>query len=181
MHVRIAGSGREASHGCWIVSSGRGKKSEQVGKVAWEGEARTAGDRRSADLKKSDSIRTTAESGERRAWSSRCETSSLATSLCAAAAAFQFLRVFSAISAPFGLNALDSCSHDASKRGCGAVGLARVNQQSQWERVPEAAAAAGLVSLPPPAERTARLAATTSRHQHALTSTRRRATKQQQA
>ena len=68
--------------------------------------------------------------------------------LCAAAAALQFIRVISAISAPFGLNALDSCLHDTSKCGCGSVGLVVANQQSQWERVPAAAAAAAGICSP---------------------------------
>ena len=157
----------------------KGKNLSKSEKLDGNGETRKAGERCSAELEKQDSIRTTAESGERRALSRRCDFSSLSTSLVSAAAAFQFLRVFSAISAPFDLNASDSCSNAASNRRCGAVGLVSVSQPREREWVAAAASAAGLLSTYAAAVRTVELPAT-RRHQHALTSTSRRPTKMHQ-
>jgi hypothetical protein len=133
----------------------------------------------SANLKTQDIIRTTAESDERRAWTSRSDFASPSTLFCAAAATLQFIGVFSTISAPFSLNALDSCSHAASNHRCGAVGLVSVSQPRQWEWVAAAVAAADCSNTRASAVRTVELPAT-RRRQHALTSTSRQATKMHQ-
>ena len=86
---------------------GRGEKFGEVRKI---GCSRLERRRCSADLKNSDNSRTTSDSGPRRALAVPCETADSQADPDAAASKPQFHRVFSAISAPFGLATSDSCS-----------------------------------------------------------------------
>ena len=69
-----------------------------------------AGQRCSGDLRKSDNSRSTSDSGPRRALPPPCEFADSQADPDAAASSLQLKRVFSAISAPFGLATSDSCS-----------------------------------------------------------------------
>ena len=116
IQLQLTKSVQKISHLYPIVWGGWAKEVEIIGKVGWEGARGLAC---SATLKKRDTARTTSESHDRRALSIRCDITSAWTYLGAAAAALQLKRVFSAISAPFGLNASDSCyPHDSSAK-CG--------------------------------------------------------------